>query len=144
MQPAHVIRRLMAALYDTFLVLALIVLLSFPVVMTMGDSLQSGLNQVFYQAYIFLIIYAYFMGFWLKSGQTLGQKVWRTILLDEQQRKLSFLQANMHFFASLFSWLIFGFLIALFRKDKKTLQDLMSLAVTYHKRKEDDSTDRPQ
>ncbi len=144
MQPAHIFRRLMAALYDTFLVLALLVLMSFPVVMTMGESLQSGMNQMFYQAYIFLIIYAYFMGFWLKSGQTLGQKVWRIILLDENQRKLSFLQANMHFFSSLFSWLVLGFVLGLFRKDRKTLQDLLSLAVTYHKRKEDDSTDRPQ
>lgn len=66
--------------------------------------------------------------FWVKKGQTPGFKAYDLILLNSKTKeKLTFLHASLRYLAFIFSAVtIIGFLLPFFRKDKKTLQDLLT------------------
>ena len=82
-------RRLAAMLYDTLLVLPLVMvsvalMLGLRIVLTgapVDDTLEP-LNPYLVQAISVLTVMAFFCWFWLKSGQTLGMQAWRIKLVD--------------------------------------------------------------
>lgn len=83
-------RRLAAILYDTFLVLPLImagVALSMGVRALLfgsveGDLGQAELNPHLVQLIILIILIGFFSWFWIRSGQTLGMQAWRIKLVS--------------------------------------------------------------
>ncbi|MEP4484439.1 MAG: RDD family protein [Halioglobus sp.] len=83
-------RRLIAMLYDTLLVLPLIMLsvaislgLYGALLKLTGGSLDAlSLNPHLVQAIAFLTCVGFFSAFWLKSGQTLGMQAWRIKLIS--------------------------------------------------------------
>lgn len=66
--------------------------------------------------------------FWIKSGQTPGYRAYSLRVIDSNTKEnISILKAILRFTLFIFSaTVIFGILIALFRKDRKTLYDLLS------------------
>jgi uncharacterized RDD family membrane protein YckC len=89
--PAHpaLPRRLIAILYDTLLVLPLIMLnvaialgLYGALLKLTGGPLETlSLNPYLVRAIGFLTCIGFFSAFWLKSGQTLGMQAWRIKLV---------------------------------------------------------------
>lgn len=77
-------RRLMAMLYDTFLVLPLI-MLSVAIAMGIHSYLNGAdaepLAPWLVQVITLLTLIGFFRAFWLKSGQTLGMQAWRIKLV---------------------------------------------------------------
>ncbi len=90
----------------------------------------SGFSQN--MAYGWLIIlgmnFLTVMLFWIIKGQTPGLKAYEGILVGTTTRKkISFMQAFVRYMMTLFSILsILGIFLPFIRKDKKTLQDLLS------------------
>ncbi|NND54092.1 MAG: RDD family protein [Gammaproteobacteria bacterium] len=79
--PAGLGKRLLAALYDWLLVLAVMMVVSIPVVALRGDAIATG--NALYQAALMLIAGVFFCGFWVRGGQTLGMRAWRLRLISD-------------------------------------------------------------
>ena len=91
-----VVRRLAALPYEGLLLLALIFIASFPAAGLKGAT-HSGPAQVIFQAYLFLVIAAYFSWFWTHGGQTLAMKTWRFRVVTIDGRALNFSRAFTRF-----------------------------------------------
>lgn len=71
---------------------------------------------------------------WRRGGQTPGKKFAHIKVVDNKtQENASYIQLSIRFIGYFISFLlIFGFLVGLFRKDKRTLHDILSAtAVIY-------------
>ena len=84
------LRRLAAMLYDTLLVLPLI-MLSVALAMGIGHlaietDTGSPLNPYLVRVIALFTTIAFFCAFWVKSGQTLGMQAWRIKLVDFEGR----------------------------------------------------------
>jgi uncharacterized RDD family membrane protein YckC len=91
-----VLRRLAALVYDSLLLTAVLMAASFVFLRVAGDATQSPTRYVF-QAYLLLICAFYFIGFWLKGGQTLAMRTWRFKLVSASGDPVSPKQAIMRF-----------------------------------------------
>jgi uncharacterized RDD family membrane protein YckC len=78
--PAGLFKQLVAMLYDSFLIAALLfiataILLPF----NHGEAVSGPL----YNIYLLSILFIFYSGFWQKAGQTLGMKAWKIRIIDE-------------------------------------------------------------
>ena len=64
----------------------------------------------------------------MNSSATLGMKSWKIKIVDEEGKKISYKNAIIRFNVSILSasFLGLGFLISLFRKDRRCLHDIIS------------------
>jgi len=99
-----IVRRIAALPYEGLLLLALVLIASFPVAGLKGAAL-SGVPHFIFQLYLFAVIAIYFVWQWQKNGQTLAMKTWRFRVVTIAGRRLSGKQALFRFF---FTLLFFG------------------------------------
>lgn len=128
MQNCSLLRRIGAMLYDALLILALLFLSTLPfIALREGEPVEPGDNLV-YQLVLAVVVYAFFIGFWTRSGRTLGMQSWRLQLETSDGSRAGFGAATIRFFSSLLSWipLGLGFLWSLWDKDKLTWHDRLS------------------
>ncbi len=69
-------RRIAALPYEGLLLLALMLVMSFPIAGLKGAAL-SGTPHVIFQIYLVAVVFVYFTWFWRHGGQTLPMKTWR-------------------------------------------------------------------
>ena len=137
-QPASLLRRLGAILYDSLLVLALMFLVTLPFIAARdGEPVQPG-NNLIYQLCLATLIFVFFVGYWTRTGRTLGMQSWglRVELADGSTP--GFGAASLRFFTAILSWLPVGvgFLWQLWDKDKLTWHDRASgTRLQYYARK---------
>lgn len=82
LQPtASLFRRLAAILYDSLLLLAILMIASAPIVLVAGGPITSGVTLFAYRLYLLGIVLAFFGWFWTHGGQTLGMRAWRLKLV---------------------------------------------------------------
>lgn len=107
MHNATLLRRLGAILYDSLLVLALMILASLVFIgVRAGESVESG--DGLYQFVLFLIAYLFFAVYWSSSGRTLGMQSWRLQLETANGEKPDFARASLRFFAAVISLVPLG------------------------------------
>ncbi|MDB2384772.1 RDD family protein [Endozoicomonas sp.] len=96
-------RRLVAMIYDSFLVLALLILVGF---LNLGIQItvygESQLRAMTDQGYTLdgpllytsqvLTIFCFFTFFWRKKGQTLGMQAWRIRIVNDDLQTLTYRQ----------------------------------------------------
>ncbi len=129
-------RRLAAALYDAMIVIALFMFataLALP--FTDGDAVPAG--EIWFQVYLLIVGVTFFVGFWYRSGQTLGMRAWKIRLAHADENKpLSAGQLLLRALAALISWacLGLGFWWALFDKHNATWHDKISRSRLLHSR----------
>jgi uncharacterized RDD family membrane protein YckC len=70
------LRRVAALPYEGLLMLALMLVMSFPIAGLKGATL-SGVPHLMFQFYLFAILLTYFTWFWRHGGQTLPMKTWK-------------------------------------------------------------------
>ena len=126
MQNINLFRRLASIFYDGVLVVAIVIITSLPFYSFNVE--ESFLLKLTMQLYFYLIIQYFFVWFWVNSTATLGMKSWKIKIVDINGNNISYKKAIVRFNASILSVSIFGlgFLISLFRKDKKCLHDIIS------------------
>jgi uncharacterized RDD family membrane protein YckC len=108
MQNTGLLRRIAAMLYDLLLVAASLFLATIPFIAVRGgEPVEVGDNLV-YRLVMVLVIYGFFVGFWSRSGRTLGMQSWRLQLEDSTGNVPSVGRASLRFAASLLSWLPLG------------------------------------
>ena len=126
MQNINLFRRLASIFYDGVLVVAIVIITSLPFYSFNVE--ESFLLKLTMQLYFYLIIQYFFVWFWVNSAATLGMKSWKIKIVDINGNNISYKKAIVRFNVSILSISIFGlgFLISLFRKDKKGLHDIIS------------------
>ena len=115
MQNSGLIRRLAAMLYDALLLFALLMLASVPFVVPLGGEDMESTYELIYQLAMAGVIYAYFVGYWVTRGRTLGMQSWGLQIVNKKGQTPSLGQATLRFFAGSISWacLILGFYLLL-------------------------------
>ena len=128
MKNTGLLRRIGAMLYDALLVGALLWLATIPfIALRGGEAVEMGENAL-YRIVLVLVIYGFFVGFWVRSGRTLGMQSWRLQLEDKDGGRPSLGACTLRFFAALVSWVPagLGFWWQLWDKDDLTWHDRLS------------------
>ena len=127
MKNSSLLRRLGAVLYDTILVAALLLFTSVPfVIARAGEAVDP--YTLGHQITLLLVTIVFFIGFWSRSGSTLGMLAWGLRVETADGQAPTIKVASIRFFASILSWipLGLGFLWQLWDKDGLTWHDRLS------------------
>jgi uncharacterized RDD family membrane protein YckC len=122
------LRRLAAIMYDTLLVVAVLFMVTVPFIAVRGGEPVEIGDNTWYRIALVIVIYAFFVGFWTRSGRTLGMQSWGLQLETMDGGRPTLATASVRFMAAIISWapLGLGFLWQLLDKDKLTWHDRIS------------------
>ena len=126
-QPASLLRRIGAMLYDGLLILALLFLATIPFLIASNEDAISPGNLA-YQLTLLAVAYAFLVGFWCRRGSTLGMLAWGLRVESEDGSMPTVAQGTIRFIVAPISLLAagLGFLWQLWDKEKRTWHDLAS------------------
>jgi uncharacterized RDD family membrane protein YckC len=132
--PSSLLRRLGAILYDALLILALLFLATIPFIAVRDGEPVDATGNLLYQIVLAAVIFLFFIGFWTRSGRTLGMQSWGLQLETTDGQVPTVRQASIRFFAAIISWLAvgLGFLWQLWDKDSLTWHDRLSATRLMH------------
>lgn len=122
------LRRLACLVYESLLVLAMLLVATLAFVLLVPDPRATALGRALLQAWLLLVVGGYFVLFWSKGGQTLAMKAWRIRVVTRDGAPLSPLLALRRFAWALPGVLAFGagLLWALADRDRQFLHDRLA------------------
>jgi len=133
LQYTGLIRRLLAIVYDLFLLIALLfVATAIVMVFNQGNAIERGQALYpFYIAYLVTISFIFYGWFWTHGGQTLGMKTWKIRLQRVDGKAVTWPLALIRFITAILSWSAAGagFFWSLFSPQKRTWHDIASRSV---------------
>jgi uncharacterized RDD family membrane protein YckC len=103
-------RRLAAMVYDTLLLLSVLMIATGIIVIPLGMVTGEGeiADNLLYRLYLMVLIVGYFVWPWLRGGQTVGMRSWRARLVSMDGSAVELKQVLIRFFAALLSWAVMG------------------------------------
>jgi len=126
-------RRMLAIIYDLFLLLALLYIATSAVmVFNQGNAIVPGHPlYAFYVSCLLIISFCFYGWFWTHGGQTLGMKTWKMKLQRNNGDAVTWPLAFIRFITAVFSWSAagLGFFWSLFNPQKRTWHDIASNCV---------------
>jgi uncharacterized RDD family membrane protein YckC len=130
---ATFLRRLGAMMYDSLLLLALLIIAALPVVFIAGPN-SAFFKSPLYTLYLYSISFVFFGWFWTRGGQTLGMRSWKIRVLRNDNRPLGWDSALMRYLLATISLTLFGlgFIWILFDKDRLAWHDQLSRTHILH------------
>jgi len=136
--PAPLWRILAAMAYDSILVIAIWMVVTFIILSFFGVEnartlegeavvLDPIYKNITFTAMI-VSAWAFYGWFWTHSGQTLGMQAWRIRVVSKQGKPITVAQSVVRFGAAMVSWLLLGigYWMMLFNSEKETLHDKVS------------------
>jgi len=93
---APLVRRLAAMVYEGLVVVAILLIASFPFAGAATGRLE-GLPQRLFQCYLFLVVGLYFVWCWRRGGQTLPMKAWKLRVVDANGAPLATSRAILRY-----------------------------------------------
>ena len=130
MQPAGFLKRVLALVYDSLLIGAIVLVLSLLLVFVHGGYPGSGSFLSFIQLFILVftgpIFYSYF---WIANkGQTTGMQAWKIKLVSMDETELNIKQTMLRCLISTISFACFGmgYLWILYDKDNLSWSDILT------------------
>ena len=126
--PASALKRLLAIVYDLFLLFGVLFLAGLPLPLIPEIFADNWLTKLLTQLYLLSIMFCFFGWFWTHGGQTLGMRAWRLQLVNLNGERISWLAALKRFAAAIVSFLPvgLGFFWMLVHPEKRTWHDLFS------------------
>ena len=120
-------RRLASALYDLLLVVALVLIATFPFLAFFGDATQGWRRHVL-QFYVVAVTCGYFVWFWTRGGQTLPMKTWHIRLVRVDGGAVNPGRGVHRFVLAVMGTAALGltFAWALFDRDRQFLHDRLA------------------
>lgn len=111
-------------MYELLTIVAIIFVSTGLFLIIAGDA-SHGIKRLFLQLFLWLVVGAYFIRCWIKTGQTLAMQAWKLMLIDEQSQLLTMQQAIVRYLLASLSMAFFGmgFLWAIVDKKKQFLHD---------------------
>lgn len=143
MQNTGLLRRIAAILYDSLLVGALLFMATVPFIAVRGGEPVEASENLLYRVVMFVVVYVFFVGFWSRSGRTLGMQSWGLQLETADGRIPSVAAASLRFFVALASLLPLGlgFLWQLWDPERLTWHDRVSKTrLVYYPRNKTENT----
>ena len=103
-------RRLVAMVYDSFLLTALFFIVSIPFVLQVGEQTltHDPLIRLLYRLVLLLAAFLFFGWFWTHGGQTLGMRAWRLKTIKMNGLPMDWPASAVRFTSSLLSLACFG------------------------------------
>ena len=133
LQYAGLVRRLMAIIYDLFLLLALLFIsTAIAMIFNHGNAIEPGQAiYPFYIAYLLAVSFFFYGWFWTHGGQTLGMKTWKMRLQHENGETITWTLAFIRFISAAVSWSAagLGFFWSLIDPERRTWHDIASHCV---------------
>jgi len=136
--PAPLWRILAAMAYDSILVIAIWMVVTFIILSFFGVEnartlegeavvLDPIYKNITFTAMI-VSAWAFYGWFWTHSGQTLGMQAWRIRVVSKQGQPITVAQSVVRFGAAMVSWLLLGigYWMMVFNSEKETLHDKVS------------------
>ena len=130
MQPAGFLKRVLALVYDSLLIGAIVLVLSLLLVFVNGGYPESGSFVSFIQFFILVfagpIFYSYF---WIANkGQTTGMQAWKIQLVTIDETELNIKKTMLRCLISTISFACFGmgYLWILYDKDNLSWSDILT------------------
>lgn len=121
---ASLVKRLMAMLYDSLLVLAVWMLVGY-IAIAFNDG--QAVEGPWFNSILFVVTYGFFALFWVRSGQTLGMIAWCLRVEDNDGYALTLKQALVRYLAAFIALGSgIGYLWILFSKNKLAWHDSWS------------------
>lgn len=138
--PAGLFRRLAALFYDTFLCIALMMVVTLfyqQVILRFfyGDDALRALAEAggldidpILSTLLLFSVFAFFAKFWTHNGQTLGMQVWGVRIQNADGTAIDLWQALLRFLIAIMSWLALGlgYWWMLWDKQQRTWHDIYS------------------
>ncbi|MFL2742673.1 MAG: RDD family protein [Gammaproteobacteria bacterium] len=126
---AGLMRRLLALLYDSILIIG--IYMSYVILVTYlnGSALESQLEILFLQFSFIIFIFLFYCYFWkFNNGQTLGMQVWKIKLVSSGNEEININKMVLRCALSMIFSLVFlsNFIFIIFNKERKTLGDYFS------------------
>ena len=101
-----VIKRLLAIIYDSLLLIAVLFLaMALLLLVSGGYQFQAGNPLV--TAYLLLVSFVFFGWFWTHGGQTLGMRAWKLRLQQHTGQAVTWRHAAVRFITALPAWVLF-------------------------------------
>ncbi len=110
--PAPVIKRLLAILYDSFLLIAAL-FLAMAVLLLISGGYEFQAGNPLITAYLLLVSFIFFGWFWTHGGQTLGMRAWKLRVQQTDGKPISWQHAALRFTTALPAWIALFIGIAL-------------------------------
>ena len=130
LKTAGLFRRLLAIIYDLFLLIALLfIATTIAMVLSGGNAIVPGQPLYpFYVIYLLIVSFVFYGWFWTHGGQTLGMKTWKMRLQQTNGEAMTWRLALIRFVTAMISWSIVGagYLWSLFSPSKRTWHDIAS------------------
>lgn len=129
---ARLPRRLAALIYDSLLLLALLMIVTAGFLpFTGGEAVtweRSPLLEILYQVTLLAVIVVFYGVFWTRQGHTLGMASWRLRVERLDGSLLTWRDTVVRLVAAVLSWLPagLGWLWCLFDRDRRTWHDMLS------------------
>ena len=123
-EPASLLRRLAALGYDALLLAALFVCFTLVVLaVRLGEPVPPG--TVWFALSLIAIVIAFFCGFWVHGGQTVGMRAWRIRVVRDDGGKIGWRRAAARFAAALVALAPagLGFWWSLLDRERRTWHD---------------------
>lgn len=113
-------------LYDGLLLLAIWMIGTLPLVILVGDGIDSG--NLAFKVYLAVLAYAYFHASWRSIGQTLGMRSWHLHLVRDDDAPPAWLASLIRLAVAPVSMAAagIGYASALLRQDRRTWHDRAS------------------
>ena len=130
MQPAGFLKRVLALVYDSLLIGAIVLVLSLLLVFVNGGYPESGSVLSFIQLFILVftgpIFYSYF---WIANkGQTTGMQAWKIKLVSIDETELNIKKTMLRCLISTISFVCFGlgYFWILYDKNNLSWSDILT------------------
>lgn len=125
MQTAPLLSRFKAFVVDLFIILMPILYIMTYLILDGKDDFQQNQFAIFICSLLFGVILSIFFA---KNGQSPGYRAYDLWLVDDKTKKNpNFIKLILRYIIFLFSCaFVFGIVLALIRKDKKNLHDLLT------------------
>jgi uncharacterized RDD family membrane protein YckC len=126
-RPPGLRRRAACFLYESLVVIALLIVASFPVVGFL-PAVPTPTSRLVNQGYLFAVAGVYFTWFWRHGGQTLAMKTWQIRLVGASGDRVGLGQAWLRYLLAVLGLCAvgFGFLWALWDREHLYLHDRLA------------------
>ncbi|MCG6885615.1 MAG: RDD family protein [Proteobacteria bacterium] len=103
--PAPLHKRLLALVYDSLLLIAVLFLaMAVLLIITGGQRFEAG--SPWLSLYLLGVSYAFFGWFWTHGGQTLGMQAWRLKLVQGNDQPVTWWHAGARVLTAIPAWLV--------------------------------------
>ena len=120
----------MIKLYDAVIRLGLLIFAS-AIALPFGDANKLAFRDFWFTCWLLTVCFAYLSICWRRGGMTVGMRAWKTHLVNENGKTISWAACLLRFVVSLVSVLVFGLGIiwALWDKRKRSWHDIAAKTV---------------